>query len=455
MKKRFSNYAAILVLIGMTFVSGASIAEAQTTVKGKYMVLLKKNGSPAGFESKVEALGGNIIYSHKIGYAIVEGLTGTAAAELANDKAVMEIQPDISFKLEPMWDNSTYMIQDVQPASADDPTTAYFYGYQWNMQAINASSAWAAGKLGSPDVTLAIIDSGIDYTYPDLLGRVDLSRSISFVPEDDDLVNTNFPGKHYVTDLYLHGTHVASTAVSNANIFAGITSQTTLIGVKVCGWEGDCSFGNIFTGLLYAADMGADVANMSLGAYFTKNAAGRFVGFTNSIFNYVNRLGMTVVVSAGNAGLDLDHDSNSYKLFCNTPSTICVSATGPTSAVANNIYDGPWYDVDALASYSNYGRSAINVAAPGGNDGGLIIGACSQTSLFFPICRTGTYILYGAGTSMAAPHVSGLAALLVEQVGRNPGRIKTLIQQSADDLGQPGTDPAYGKGRINVGNAVN
>lgn len=452
MKKCYSDFAAILVLMCMISALGASIASAQTKVNGRYMVLLKASGHLDKFESKVKALGGDVVYSHSIGYVIVKGLTVAAATELANDKAVMEIRQDISFQLEPVGDTSAYMIQDAKPASPGDPTTAVLYPFQWNMQAINASTAWGAGRLGSPDVTLAIIDSGIDYTYPDLLGRVDLSRSISFVPEDDALVDFYFPGKNYVTDLYFHGTHVASTAVSNSNIFAGITSQTTLIGVKVCGVQNSCSVASIFAGVLYAADMGADVANMSLGAYFTKTAAGPLVGFTNKVFNYVNRLGMTVVVSAGNAGSDLDHDGNEYKLFCSTPSAICVSATGPTSS--DDRLTGPWYEIDAFAPYSNYGRSAINVAAPGGNDGGLIIGACSQTSLVIPDCQTGIYFLLGSGTSMAAPHVSGLASLLVEQVGRNPGRIKTLIQQSADDLGQPGTDPFYGKGRINVGNAV-
>jgi subtilisin family serine protease len=70
------------------------------------------------------------------------------------------------------------------------------------------------------------------------------------------------------------------------------------------------------------------------------------------------------------------------------------------------------------------------------------------------VCATGNYILGMNGTSMATPHVTGLAALLVEDLGRNPGQIRARIQQSADDLGQPGTDPYYGKGRINVGQAV-
>jgi subtilisin family serine protease len=302
---------------------------------------------------------------------------------------------------------------------------------------------------------LAILDTGIDYLYPEVAGLVDLSRSISFVPDDDVLVSIFFPGRHPVTDLHFHGTHVASTAVSHSYIVAGVTTQTTLMGVKVCSVYGSCPFSSVIAGVLHAADNGADVANLSLGGGFTKAGNGAYVGFINRVYNYANSLGMTVVVSAGNDALDLDHDGNLYKTYCSTPNNLCISATAPTAGAGRS---GPWTDVDALAPYSNFGRSAINVAAPGGasiaNSAGWVWAGCSQTSLRIPICQTGIYILGVYGTSMAAPHVSGLAALMVEDVGRNPGRVRARIQQSADDLGQPGTDPAYGKGRINVGAAV-
>jgi subtilisin family serine protease len=301
-------------------------------------------------------------------------------------------------------------------------------------------------------VTVAILDTGIDYLYPDLWDRVDLSRSISFVPSDDALVDANSPGRHYVTDLYFHGTHVAATVASNAYVAAGVTSQVTLMGVKVCDVEGSCEDSAVVQGIIYAVENGADVINMSLGGYFDKRDDGAYVGFLNRLSNWANAAGVTVVVSAGNAAMDLDHDRDSYKTYCSAPNVICVSATGPTSA--DNIYVGPWYEVDAPASYTNYGRSAINVAAPGGSSGGYVWAACSTTSLVIPACQTGYYIVGAAGTSMAAPHVSGLAALLVEDYGRAPGRITTVIQRTADDLGARGVDPFYGKGRINVGTAV-
>jgi subtilisin family serine protease len=336
---------------------------------GSQMVLLKgsvKQDSTL-FSSQVEALGGTVTYFHrKAGIALVSGLDDAGVAALAGSSVVQEIAPEFSIELDPGIQNAGSELVEQEIASPADPTTATRYSRQWNMRAIDADLAWAAGRLGSSAVTVAIIDTGIDYNYVDLQGRVDLSRSASFLPDDDVLVDIYFPGAHHVADLHYHGTHVASTVVSNSTVVAGVTTQTTLIGVKVCSVLAGvgCPSGAVLGGLLHAADNGADVANMSLGGGFLKAGAQGYGGFLNRVFNYVHSVGMTVVVSAGNEGLDLDHYPNLYKTYCTTPSTICVSATGPTAQVS---VDGPWTDVDALASYSNYGRSAVNVAAPGGN----------------------------------------------------------------------------------------
>jgi subtilisin family serine protease len=300
-------------------------------------------------------------------------------------------------------------------------------------------------------VTVAIIDTGIDYNYPDLRGRVDLSRSKSFVPTDDALVAQFFPTRNLITDLHFHGTHVASTVSSNANVVAGITSQVTLIGVKVLNVNGSGNFGAILNGVLWAADHGADIANMSLGGYFNKPASGPFIHLINDTFNYAHRKGMLVVVAAGNDKVDLDHDGNLMSLNCDAPNVLCVSATGPN---ADGGVNGPWFNIDNPASYTNFGRSGVDVAAPGG-DFSAVWEACSQTSLQIPVCRTGTFTVGLTGTSMATPHVAGLAALLVDSIGHGkPSQIKARILQTADDLGQSGTDPFYGKGRINVPNAL-
>lgn len=409
---------------------------------GRQLVMFQGKG-PKNFDQLVAALGGTVEYSHPIGIAIVSGLDAAGAAGLAGAKGIADVQADESFQLDDQLGSAEAA---GAVASPSDPTTAARYARQWNMRAVGADEAWAAGRLGSSAVTVAILDSGVDDRHPDIAGRVDASRSISFIPTDDALVDAFFPGAPYWIDLRYHGTHVAATVASNSLVAAGVTTQTTLTSVKVCNVNGSCPFAAVIAGVLHAADNGAQVANMSLGGSFTKAGNGRFVGFINKVFNYARSRGTTVVVAAGNSSFDLDHNGNTFATYCDA-NVICVAATGPTAAAS---VDGPWTDVDAPAFYTNFGRSAISVAAPGGNTGASVWAACSTRSLVVPVCQTGVFILGISGTSMASPHVAGLAALLVEDYGASPGRIRARIQATADDLGQGGSDPFYGKGRINI-----
>jgi len=426
---------------------------------GQQQIVTFKNGIPARFADRVTALGGHVRAQHPV-LAVIDGLTPSAIDLLKAQTAggISDIQPDATFVLDDAMgtaEAADVAANDVA-TSPTNPAGAYFYPRQWNMRAINAPAAWAAGKFGSPTTTVAVIDTGIDYTYPDLAGHVDLSRSISFAPTDDALINTYFPSKNPVTDINFHGTHVASTIVSSGNVIAGVTSKITLIGVKVLATDlktgnASGSLGMVLSGVLYAADAGADVANMSLGGGFAKVAAGPYVALINKTFTYAQKKGMLIVVAAGNSAMDMDHNGNFLVTYCNQQHVVCVSATGPTSEAGTN---GPWMNIDAPASYTNYGRSAVDVAAPGGNYS-AVYSACSQTSLVIPVCQTGTYVVGAAGTSMATPHVAGLAALLIDQVGKGkPALLKQRIRQSADDLGQPGVDPFYGAGRIDVKNAL-
>lgn len=403
--------------------------------------IFRFNGNvPASFESSATAAGGTVTSRHaEAGIAVVRGLSDSQAESLAATTGAAEAVADVgvTLRLGTLGDKIEDESVDVNVAS---PADAIMYPYQWHLRAIGADQAWSAGRLGSPDVTVAVIDTGVDYQHADLAGRVDLSRSVSFVPSDDADVAAIFPGKHPVTDLYYHGTHVAATISSNAHVAAGVTSNVTIMGVKVLSRWGEGTFSGVLDGLIWAADHGADVANMSIGDIMFKSGNGKLASVMQRAFNYAHRKGTLVVVAAGNESIDLDHDGNAYKMYCDAPNVVCVSATGPD---------------DELAWYSNYGRSAITVAAPGGTVNDRVWAACSRTSLLVPFCQDYDEVLGLLGTSMAAPHVSGLAALLVEDIGHGkPSQVKARLQQSADDLGQKGTDPFYGKGRINVPRAL-
>lgn len=448
----------------------ASVATA------RYLVLSSGSGFSADFASAVAALGGVVESVHQgAGVAVVRGLTAAAAAQLAASTGIADVEADAVVTLHApiaAVQADASAISNPGARSTLNPTLASRYSWQWNMRAIHADAAWAAGKLGDPGVTVAIMDTGIDYDAPDLAGLVDLSRSTSFIPSDDSIRSKYFPTRNNISDFNGHGTNVATQVSSNAVALAGVTSRTTLIGVKVLGADGSGSFSAIIDGILYAADHGADVANMSLGADFLKAGNGRLTSVLNRVFNYANAHGMLIVVAAGNDGADLDQNGNDTDAFCDMVHVVCVAATGPALAT------GP---VDTPAYYSNFGRSAISVAAPGGNgdaaDGfplsawpwgndiaSWVWSYCSKTLIasfdrkgnpVLTSCATGHFLTGFIGTSQATPHVAGLAALLVAGHGHNqPAQIKSLIQQSADDLGQPGTDPFYGHGRIDVGNAV-
>jgi subtilisin family serine protease len=475
--KTLSLTAWLLISTTITGVAQSASPGSGTAdqASDQYLVEFKGNSLPKDLSARIAALGGTIVDTFpEIKVALVAHMSDPAAATLASQPDVADVTLDefVTSSDKLPKEAGEFSLNPV-PSSASQPAAALYYPYQWDKRVIGADQAWQAGYLGRPDVRVAMIDTGIDPTHPELAGLVDGSRSISFCPRETPIVAQQFPGYPAWTDLYGHGTATAAIVSSNSNLIAGVTSRTSLMAIKAVGIV-PCQSSSVLRGIYYAANHDADVINISLGTFpFSRAATRNYTHYVHLYVEYALRKGVSaVVVAAGNDSFDFNHSGNLAQAFCDVPEAICVSATGPTDS--GPLFLGPFANIDAPAFYTNFGASAIDVAAPGGNisfdEQGNFLGisfvltACATTDRQFDstgnivpgVCSSHGFTRAGnIGTSFAAPQVSGLAALLVSQLGHGKSaQVRAAIENSADDLGKPGVDPFYGKGRINVARAL-
>lgn len=290
------------------------------------------------------------------------------------------------------------------------------YPSQWAYSRIQGESAWDIER-GKSFVTVAVIDTGADLTHPELTPAMDLTRDFDFVNDDDE-----------ANDLNGHGTHVSgivAAASDNATGVAGTAPGVTIVPIKVIGrYTG--STADFVDGLYYAADLGVDVVNMSLGTTAADLGASGIQLMQDAV-DYAYSKGVVLVAAAGNEG----NSDIYYPAACNN--VICVSATDPT---------------DTLASYSNRG-AAVDIAAPGGAStvSARILSTYTQAGAH-------TYAsLYG--TSMASPFVAATAALLLSHTpAATNAEVETALLSSAKDLGAAGWDSSYGFGLLQMRDAL-
>ena len=259
-----------------------------------HMVVFAAEQVPADLASRVAALGGSVDAVHDaIGVATVSGLSETAAMELAAQSDIQAVEPSTVVTLSgfagdlDQWDMVTSAADATITAAS--PTSAQFYARQWNMRAIHAPEAWAAGHLGSKDVVVGLIDTGLDYLHPDFVGLVDLERSISFVPEDDPIIAARFPGRLPISDIAYHGTAVASIIATNGVLLAGVNQKITFVVVKVFNQNLSGTLDRMLAGILYAADQGVDVINLSAAISFNKNERPGTIAAVQRAINYAFR----------------------------------------------------------------------------------------------------------------------------------------------------------------------
>jgi thermitase len=304
----------------------------------------------------------------------------------------------------------------------DDPS----YSSQWALTKTQAVGGWTLfpGSYGfDSGATIGIIDSGVDLAHPDLVSQLDAADAANCVDADE----TGMCSAGSALDETGHGTHttgIAAAATNNGFGVAGTAFSSRVIPVKVLGALGG-SYAAVTNGILWAAQHGARVISLSLGGYFYSKTLCDAVEIATESYHTL------VIGSAGN-------ESSSEPLYpAGCPGAIGVAATNSS---------------DRAASWSNFG-SSVFVSAPG-----VSIYSTYPPSSFATL----------SGTSMAAPAVAGLAALLFGQdPSRTPDDVKAILARSADKVGEVRYSadplalcagctrhPRYGYGRINVRRAL-
>ncbi len=415
-----------------------------------------EDGELDSFISHISVSGGSI---NK-----VIGLDGTSIVCFSGDRSIkrfarqhrgaMQVADDPNVQ----WiDPSTQTVEGVaatfdNPPNSDDDD--FFFDLQWGHDAIDAPEAWK--KRRGAGVRVAVMDSGIDAEHPDLAPNLNAALSRSFVPGEDWNIQPGF--------AFNHGTHVAGTIAAADNGFGtiGVAPEVELVALKVLSeFTGSGDFSWIIDAIVYAADNDVDIANLSLGALFPRAGSSGAIGrelkeILEAVGAYANDRGLMLIAAAGNNALNIDNCC--FYLPSGAKHFISVSATAPIGWALD-----PSTDMDIPTSYTNHGSKHVDFAGPGGD--ALYAGAedcvvagldrpCWVFDLVFSTIGEGWG--WAGGTSMATPHVTGVAALLKSwKRGASPAQIKGMIKASADKLGEnPRNDTFFGYGRVNAREAL-
>lgn len=280
-----------------------------------------------------------------------------------------------------------------------------YFNSEWAVFATDADRAWSLINQ-KREIKVAVVDSGIDYNHPDLKNRVVKELGYNFIKNNRDVMDDSW-----------HGTHVSGIIAAEANNNIGGTGivgslDVKIIPVKVLDKNGQGSSDIIAKGIKYAADCGADIINVSIG-FKVKDS------YISEALNYARNKGVFVVAAAGNDNIDCDN----------------LSPSGDLGAFTVSAVDSG----NQKTSFSNFG-SSVQVAAPGLDILSTIPGGKYEDR---------------SGTSMAAPIVTGIAAMLkAENPAISPDQMKEILDSAATDIMTKGRDNESGYGLVNALNSV-
>jgi thermitase len=383
----------------------------------------KENSKPYSFDEDSVELVIGVNYAQPDGYTKVTDLIVENGGKLVNTVSIrdevialvadMPLGAVSSFRaLMQASDVVRYVEHNMKFQTQFVPNDTY-WSWQWGPQVIEADWAWNT-TIGDPSILVAVIDTGVDYDHPDLAANY-VSLGYDWVNNDNDTIDDNG-----------HGTHVAGTIAAVINNGIGIAglAQVQIMAEKGLDWGGWGTEDDLANAIIHAVDQGADILSNSWGGY------GESLLIYDAV-KYAYDKGVLVVAAAGN-------DAIRSKLYpAAHDEVIAVTATD---------------QLDDPASFTNFGEW-VEVAAPGVDIYSTM--PTYHVTLNDPPYNRNLNYDYLNGTSMATPHVSGVAALIWSQFPNlKRDWVRAHLTYSADDLGDPDFDDYYGYGRINARNAV-
>ncbi|GAB2444007.1 S8 family peptidase [Streptomyces incanus] len=450
-----------------------------------YVVNVRPGHSSASVQKAIAKAGGSVVIAYdQIGVIVVHSSSADFAKEIRKDKGVESAGATRTAPLSPqstteMWAPEVLTDAEVQAAAAAAPAGQEPLEYlQWDMPMIKADKAHEI-TLGSPNVTVGVIDTGVDDTHPNLAPNFDRAASVNCVAGKPNTADGAWrPNKGESA----HGTHVAGeiAAAKNGTGMVGVAPGVKVSGIKVSTPEGWFYTEAVVCGFVWAAEHGVDITNNS---YYTdpwqfncKDDIDQkaLVEAVSRATKYAESKGTVNVAAAGNDNWDLagdsildtgsPNDSTEVTRTIDPKKCLDIPAQLPGTVVVSSIGAK-----GIKSSFSNYGQSIIDVAAPGGDstryqapDAPAVDGRILGT---LPGGQWG----YMAGTSMASPHAAGVAALIKStHPNAKPNQVKAMLAQGADKQectvpysinssvckGGKGNNSFYGAGVVNALNAV-
>jgi len=469
-----------LALLALILATGLfeSARGAQAGTTQTYLILYKQQAVPAGAASAIQDAGGTLVYSYDaIGVAVAQSASSSFSSKLLADKKVEGVSSTGTFGVRL---NDEMVVED---AGAIASSTLGSWGdpmsnRQWDMLQIHVPEAHAI-TTGSPSIVVGDIDTGLDYTHPDLAANVDFTNSVSCVggvPNQDPAAWNDDNG---------HGTHTAGTIAAAANGIGivGVAPNVKIAGIKAGNADGYFFPEAVVCAFMWAGSHHIDVTNNSYFAdpwlFNCRNDPEQHAIWKaeQRAIRYAMQQGVVVVAAQGNENIDLSKkniDTISPDTNPNpTPREVtnaCVVIPVEISGVIGVTGDGAFLQ---KSYYSSYGVGVAQVTAPGGDRRFQDPGDGSRGYVLstYP----GNRYALAQGTSMASPHAAGVAALILSQFGKMPqGAVQAMMTSTADPMacppnpfdpggtgdwlamctGGPSYNSFYGHGQVNALSAV-